>query len=138
MRSNNLRSAHRIWPGQRLKIPIRGAVASAPSGPSFNPVEGTHTVRRGESLYSIARRYNTTVAKLQQDNNLGSNLIKPGQKLQIRPGSRKDLRRYQVQPGDTLGAIAERHNVGLSVLLRANGLSSRSTIYPGQWLAIPD
>ena len=108
------------------------------AGPSFNPVEGTHTVRRGESLYLIASRYKTTVARLKQDNKLSSNLIKPGQKLVVAPGSRSNTRRYEVRRGDTLGKIADAHGVSLTSLLQTNGLSRRSTIYPGQVVAIPD
>ncbi len=135
MRSNNLRSANRIWPGQRLQVPVRGAPAAP--GPSFNPSEGTHTVRPGDSLYSIARTYSTTVEELKRINQLGSNTIYAGQKLKVRPGSRTDLRRYQVRSGDTLSGIADRHRVGLRALMQANGLGARSTIYPGQWLVIP-
>lgn len=140
MRSNNLRSAHRIYPGQRLDIPAGRAVASdshTVSAPRAEAPDGVHTVRRGESLYSIARHYSTTVARLKADNGLSSTTIYPGQKLKVAPGSRDDLRRYQVRRGDTLSEIATRNRVGLSALLRANGLSSRSTIYPGQWLVIP-
>jgi membrane-bound lytic murein transglycosylase D len=139
MRSNNLRSANRIYPGQRLQVPASGAVRSSrTAAPArVESPDGTHTVRRGESLYSIARRYSTTVARLKADNGLSSNTIFPGQNLKVAPGSRDDLRRYQVQRGDTLSEIADRNRVRLSSLLRANGLSSRSTIYPGQWLVIP-
>ncbi len=136
MRTNNLRSANRIWPGQRLRIPTRAGRAAA-AGPAYNPAEGTHTVRSGDSLYSIARRYSTTVDDLKRENGLSSNTILPGQKLKVHPGSRDDLRRYQVRRGDTLSDIATRHGVSLSALLRANGLGSRSTIFPGQWLVIP-
>jgi membrane-bound lytic murein transglycosylase D len=136
-RMNNLRSVHRIYPGQRLRVPVRGRVPVA-STPSFDAKEGTHTVHSGESLYTIARRYHTTVARLKGDNNLRSNTIHPGQRLQVRPGSREGTQRYQVRSGDTLGNIASSHGVSLSALLRANGLSRRSTIYPGQWLAIPN
>ncbi len=139
MRVNRIRSAHRIWPGQRLKIPTRtGRAAKISPAASFDAAEGTHTVRRGESLYSIASRYNSTVARLKQDNNLSSNLIKPGQKLVVRPGSRGNLRRYEVKKGDTLGKIATAHSVSLAALLRSNGMTSRSTIYPGQVVVIPD
>lgn len=137
MRSNRLRSAHRIYPGQRLRIPTRGGGRVAVSTGTYNAAEGTHTVNRGESLYSIARRYSTTVAELKAANGLSSDMIHPGMKVKIQPGSRADLRRYQVRRGDTLSNIADRHRVSLSSLLRANGLSSRSTIYPGQWLVIP-
>ena len=136
MRSNNLRSANRIWPGQRLKVPTSkgGTIASAAS---FNPVSGTHTVRRGDSLYSIARAYRTTVDRIRRDNNLKSNTIHPGKELKVAAGSRSDLKRYTVRKGDTPGGIASRHRVSLSALLRTNGLGTRSTIYPGQVLAIP-
>jgi membrane-bound lytic murein transglycosylase D len=135
MRTNNLRSANRIWPGQRLQVPVRGG--SVASAASFNPTSGEHTVRRGESLYSIARQYRTTVDRLKRDNNLSGTTIYPGQKLKVAPGSQSGLRRYVVRSGDTPSGIAKAHRVGLSALLRANGLSSRSTIYPGQVLAIP-
>ncbi len=135
MRSNNLRSAHRIWPGQRLQVPVQGAAAPPAAAASAT---GSHVVRRGDSLYSIARRYGTTVAQLKAVNGLGSELIHPGQELRIRPGSRDGLQKYRVNPGDTLSAIAASHRVRLSSLLRVNGLTSRSTIYPGQWLVIPD
>lgn len=138
MRSNNLRSANRIWPGQRLKVPTSGqGGGSVASKKSFNPASGTHTVRRGDSLYSIARAYSTTVDRIRRDNNLSSNTIHPGQKLKVSAGSRTDLKRYTVRKGDTPGAIASRHGVSLSALLQTNGLGSRSTIYPGQVLAIP-
>ncbi len=138
MRSNNLRSANRIWPGQRLKVPTsRGGGGSVASKASFNPTSGTHTVRRGDSLYSIARAYSTTVDRIRRDNNLSSNTIHPGKKLKVAAGSRSDLKRYTVKKGDTPGGIASRHGVSLSALLRTNGLGTRSTIYPGQVLAIP-
>ena len=140
MRSNNLRSAHRISPGQRLQIPGRGggtaAVATTAAAPTVS-AEGTHTVRTGDSLFSVARRYNTTVDRLRADNGLTSNTIYPGQTLRLHPGSRSDMRRYQVLRGDTLSSIADRHRVALSALLRVNGLTVDSTIHPGQWLVIP-
>jgi len=137
MRSNNLRSANRIWPGQRLKVPTSKGGGSVASTASFNPTSGTHTVRRGDSLYSIARAYSTTVDRIRRDNNLSSNTIHPGKKLKVAAGSRSDLKRYTVKKGDNPGAIASRHGVSLSALLRTNGLGKRSTIYPGQVLAIP-
>lgn len=137
MRSNRIRSRHRIWPGQRLRIPVRGYRPTQRRA-SAKLVDGVHTVRRGDSLYIIAKRYGTTVARLRRENNLSSDVLQPRQKLRVHPGSSSGLRQYQVRSGDTLGAIAEAHGVGLSALLRVNGLSSRSTIYPGQVLALPE
>ena len=134
MQANRLRSAHRIWPGQRLEVPVRGSVSTG----TYNPAKGTHTVRRGESLYSIARRYGTGVAELKRINGLSSNLIHPGQTLNVNAGSASGGEQYRVRRGDTLSQIADAHSVSLGILLRANGLSSRSTIYPGQTLVIPN
>jgi membrane-bound lytic murein transglycosylase D len=139
MRTNNLRSANRIREGQRLRIPVRGSGAVRRT--SRTAVDGIHTVRRGESLGGIARAYGTTVSRLKRDNKLSSDIIHPGQRLRVGPASSSKSssggKRYTVARGDTLGKIADRHGVGLSVLLRANGLSTRSTIYPGQELVIP-
>jgi membrane-bound lytic murein transglycosylase D len=140
MRVNRLRSANRIWPGQRLRIPVRGSGGVVRA--SRNAVDGVHTVRRGESLGSIASAYGTTVSRLKEDNGLSSDVIYPGQRLRVEsaadPPSHSADKTYTVRRGDTLAKIASRNGVTLSALLHANGLSLRSTIYPGQQLAIPD
>ncbi len=139
MQTNNLRSANRIREGQRLRIPVQGS--GAVQRTSRTAVNGVHTVRRGESLGGIARAYGTTVSQLKKDNTLNSDVIHPGQELRVGPassgGSGSGGKQYTVARGDTLGRIADRHGVGLTALLRANGLSTRSTIYPGQELVIP-
>ena len=138
MRTNNLRSANRIREGQRLRIPARGSGTVRRT--SRTAVNGVHSVRRGESLGGIARAYGTTVSRLKKDNKLTSDVIHPGQRLRVGPASSSGSggKRYTVARGDTLGRIADRHRVGLTALLRANGLSTRSTIYPGQELVIPN
>lgn len=140
MRANRLRSAHRIWPGQRLEIPVRGSapagpVAQTPRTPSRLPA-GEYTVAAGDTLFSIARRAGITADALKSANNLASDALQPGQKLTI-PGAAAVQRRYQVQPGDTLAGIAAAAKVSLDALLEVNGLSARTTIYPGQWLVLP-
>ena len=129
-----------------LKVPagshdrILATIGEVPEWKPPQEVYGTHVVRKGESLYVIARRYRTSVTQLKRINNLRSNLIRPGQKLRVR-GSVGGITvdgKYQVRQGDTLSRIAQAHGVGLSALLNANALSTRSTIYPGQWIAIPE
>lgn len=151
MRANRIRSAHRIWPGQRLEIPVRGAKpgAAAPPAP-VDPAATTYTVRAGDTLSSIARRHRTTVERLRQLNALTSDDLTPGQVLLLRgdaaapaasataPTTAAGGRdRYQVRSGDTPASIAAAHHVALAALLLANNLSARSTIFPGQWLVIP-
>jgi membrane-bound lytic murein transglycosylase D len=141
MLANNLRSANRIREGQRLRIPVSGS--GSVRRVSRTAVDGVHTVRRGETLGAIARAYGTTVSQIQRDNGLSSTTIYPGQDLRVGSESSGSSSNgggggtYRVRRGDTLGAIADRHGVGLSALLSANGLSRRSTIYPGQELVIP-
>ncbi len=105
-----------------------------------------HTVRRGESLYSIARRFGSTVSAIRQANHLRRSLIRPGQRLIVprglrHSGSRRSVRAtgptYVVRQGDTLWDIARSAGVSVHRLAAANGLSTRSTIRPGQRLTIP-
>ncbi len=67
---NGLRSANRIYVGQRLKISSKGS-------------RKTHVVRSGETLHSIARRYGTTVRALKSANKIRSHIIQPSQVLVI-------------------------------------------------------
>lgn len=69
--ANNLTS-NLLQIGQVLKIPLES------SG------ETTYTVKSGDSLYSIAKKYNTTVDKLKELNNLTSNLLNIGQILIVK------------------------------------------------------
>jgi membrane-bound lytic murein transglycosylase D len=51
--------------------------------PTKRHFTGWHEVRQGDSLYSIARKFNTTVAQLKQANKLHSNALRPGKRLLI-------------------------------------------------------
>jgi membrane-bound lytic murein transglycosylase D len=140
VRANNLRSRNRIYKGQRLKIPQRGApsrppVAVATSGEANSM---THSVRSGDSLWKLASRYGTTVDRIKRDNGLRGDRLYVGQKLKINTGIPSGSRTYAVRRGDTIGKIAKAHRVSLNAVLRANGLSRSSTIYPGQVLIIPN
>ncbi len=140
MDMNRLRSANRIWPGQQLQVPDGRPRATYASNPIPAGQEIQYTVRRGDSLWLLASRYGTTIDRIKRDNNLTRTMLKPGQSLRIRSASSAPSggSNYVVRRGDTLGRIAQRQGVSLSRLLAANGLSSRSTIYPGQRLSIPN
>jgi len=109
----------------------------APVRPTF-----TYIVRPGDTLYSIARRYNTTVVELVLLNNLSSaDDIRVGQPLQI-PGTAPTpeapvTQVYIVQAGDTLYSLARRYGVTVADLVAANHIANPDLIYVGQRLTIP-
>lgn len=90
-----------------------------------------HTVTQGDTLFLIAKRYGTQVNTLKSINQLNSDMLYPGQKLQVPDHT------YTVQPGDSLFFIGKRFNIPYQEIARANQLSSSATIYPGQVLRIP-
>ena len=143
-RANNLNSRYLIVAGQRLKIPRRGAPVHAARRPqkSGGSDATRHVVRRGDSLWNIARRYDTTTRRIQQLNGLTTTRLHIGQVLIIRSGrgqqtARADgTRRYRVRSGDSPFRIATIHNMSVERLLRINHLSPRSKIYPGQTLRV--
>ncbi len=110
-----------------------------------------HTVRRGESLSTIASRYGTSVRAIRRANGIRGSLIHPGQTLVVprkagvawsAPARRAAVRRtrggtYTVRRGDTLWDIAHSFGVSVDRLRAANGLSRRALIRPGQRLVIP-
>jgi LysM repeat protein len=99
--------------------------------------EGTHIVRKNETLGGIARRYGVTLAALQAANNIRNpNLLAVGKKLLIPAGVAREMT-YLVRPGDSLGAIAARYGVGLSTLAAHNKLARPDLIRVGQELTIP-
>ena len=57
--------------------------------------------------------------------------------LRVLPTARTDAEQYVVQPGDTLGSIAQTYGVGLEALMQANGLSDANLLEVGQTLVIP-
>jgi len=101
----------------------------------------TYTVRSGDTLSVIARRYNSSVADIKALNGLSSDLVRVGQVLVVSP--RENQRnvlpgssvKYTVRPGDTISQIAESHGMTTSEVMAANNLSS-STIGVGQVLAL--
>ena len=107
--------------------------------PGENTVNDTYTVQRGDSLWSIAKRFNVGVNELKQTNNLNTNLISVGQKLIIpgvAPSSQTNIN-YVVQKGDSLWSIANANNTTVDELANLNDLGV-TTIYVGQVLKIPN
>lgn len=133
---NGLRSRHRIYVGQTLKLPVRGGTALAAVAA---PADGVYRVRPGDNLAGIARRFGVGTRELASANRLRDpDHLAVGQALEI-PGtspSRPDV--YTVRRGDTLSRIARRFGVSQREIAALNGLSSRHQIRAGQRLRLPD
>lgn len=113
----------------------------------------TYKVRKGDSLYRIAKNFGTTVREIEEYNDIGSRkIIKPGQRILIprdavklaaspskREVSRSARLEHTVRRGDTLYAIARAYGVSVKDIVRWNKLESAQLIRAGQKLVIlPD
>ncbi|MCF7355671.1 N-acetylmuramoyl-L-alanine amidase [Vibrio sp. CK2-1] len=136
MKWNNLKSST-VFVGQELKVASPGATSSN-SGSTASRSSGnttvTHVVKSGDYLGKIAEQYSVSVSSIKQQNNLRSNTLKVGQKLQISVPVKTTI--YQVRSGDFLGKIADKYGVSISDIRKANNLRSDS-LAVGQKLTIP-
>lgn len=98
----------------------------------------TITVQPGDSLWALARRYDTTVADLIQLNGLSSDAIRPGQVLTV-PGEDEEpaaqVKTVVVRAGDTLYDIALANDLSVADLIAFNDLDG-TLIHPGQELRL--
>ena len=113
-----------------------------------------HKVRRGETLSTIARKYRTSVRAIQRENRMGrSTVVRTGQSLRIpgrgpvevdvaeaRPAARTKTGGsvvYRVRRGDTMTALARRHDTSVKAIAAANGFSTRRVLRTGEKIRIP-
>ena len=126
---NNL-STNNLSIGQVLLLP----------GTTEESTINTYTVKSGDTLYSIASKYNLTVNKLKELNNLSSNTLSIGQTLKIRENTSDivtdDYDYYTVKAGDTLYFLANKYNTTVDEIKSLNNLTS-NTLSVGQLLKIP-
>lgn len=134
-------------------IPAASVSTAIPA--AFKPLQPSapaeYTIARGDTITGIAGKFGLNTGDVLRLNNLQANtLIYPGQKIKLTgapaspaepapapaPAAPADAATYTVKPGDTLGAIAARHNVSLSDVLSWNNLNMRSIIHPGQKIKV--
>ena len=108
---------------------------------SYIPKEGgnTYTVKSGDSLWSIAKKYNVSVDELKKANNLTSNVLRINQVLFIPTKKEEESGNYivyTVKSGDTLYSIAKNYNIAVSDIIELNKLSN-NILNLGQRLLLP-
>jgi LysM repeat protein len=157
---NGLSTSSVIRPGQTLSLgtpakQTNSTVATTVSTQSVSSTaqataKGYYTVKAGDTLYGISRKFGMSLSQLISANGIStSTVIQPGQTLRVVGGeasstvvktntasTRTSSGNYIVQPGDTLYSIARRSGMSLSTLLSINGLSQSSIIFPGQSLTV--
>lgn len=106
-----------------------------------NIEENSYIVKKNDTLWSIAQKYNTTTQKLKEWNNLVDDNLKIGQALLVsNPDIKEDINIketiYTVEKGDSLWKIAQKYNISVKELIEKNNLTDL-TIQIGQKLLIP-
>ena len=124
---------------------------------TFLYADSTYIVKKGDTLYSISRAYQITVAELRACNNLSENdVLKIDMKLKIpsadirnaaalstnidpQPNSvnNSSTSYYTVEKGDTLYGISRKYGIKVAELIALNDLNNDSTIKPGQKIKVP-
>ncbi len=127
---DNLKSINNITTdslaiGQIIKLPSTSSTAS-----------DTYIVKKGDSLYSIARTYNTSVDKLKEINNLTSNALAIGQVLKLPSSNASENLVYTVKKGDSLYSIAREYGTTVDAIKKLNNITS-NTLSIGQKLLLP-
>ena len=132
---NGISNPNLIYPGQVLRI----TTTVQSTGESCEMGCVIYTVKRGDNLWNLSRKYGTTVQSIAQLNHIQNpNLIYPGQRLRIpvnmdlNTSTMIQNSSYTVKRGDTLWGISRRYGVTVRYLANKNGIRNPNLIYPGQ------
>ncbi len=168
LEANNLSRRSTIYAGKEIIVPVpldskrRGE--SRPKYTDYEARNSVYSVRRGDTMWDIARAFGTTVDALRRINYIqrGSRIY-VGQKLKIPSSARRSpgksgdksssayaattpsnqkssgsVKNYKVRAGDTIWDIARKYGTTTAKVRSLNGLGRSSRIYPGQILKISD
>jgi N-acetylmuramoyl-L-alanine amidase len=116
--------------GQQLFVP-RISIDIPETSPTV------HIVQSGDTLYSIANRFNTTVTNLRNWNNLTNDILNIGQRLIVSQNNGINYTIYTVVAGDNLWSIANRFNTTVDAIKQLNNLTN-NILSIGQQLKIPN
>ena len=138
---NNMRSSS-IRVGKTLLIPLPQQYAhtfnqDAKETSIYNGPKFEHTVASGESLWTIARYYNTDTKTLCNWNNIGVRTpLRKGQKLEIRSNQYGQQQTYTLKKGESLWTVAKKFGVTTSDLSGWNKIKRSKTLQPGMTLTV--
>jgi membrane-bound lytic murein transglycosylase D len=146
MAENGIRKNHALRVGAKVSVPAGAERSSARIVPTSlkktkeEKKTVNYVVKKGDTLWQIAGRFNTTVKEIQTLNRLSNQQLYSGQILLI-PGTGEkseagQTKIYTVQGGDSPYRIAKKHEMDLSDFLELNKLTPESTIFPGQTLGV--
>ena len=144
LRRRNDISGSRIHVGDVLKIPQHKYSQQNKDRSSRQRKKSrsnlvNHYVKQGDSLWNLARKYDTTTKNIVRMNHLSSTKLKIGQKLKIPVNTKRNVRghhQYRVKKGDSPFQIAMKHNMTLADFLRLNRMNPGSKIFPGQMVYV--
>jgi len=145
--ANNLGKATKLTAGRKLRISDasddQGApkTATRPAKPEKAKTVQKYTVQRGDNLFAIAEKFNTTTKNIMAANKLTGTALTVGQNLTIASGKqisppKETVTRYKVKNGDSPLSIAKKYKIPVDRLLALNHLSKKSKIFPGQNLIV--
>jgi len=128
--------------GWKIKVPAKTGSVQAKGTKGSAPVVAKeekpvkYVVRKGDSIWQIAGRHNTTVKEIQAFNRLKGSSLHTGQVLLIPPSQAAcavaQAKNYTVKGGETPFMIARKHEMEIRDFLKINNLTPHSTIFPGQ------
>ena len=119
---NNL-SNDDLFIGQVLKIPESTSIITPNEDVIINE-DNMYVVDKGDTLYSISKKFNTTVNDIKTANNLVSDILSIGTKLLIPGTSLEDIIIHKVVSGDSLWSLAKKYNTTVEDIKLLNNLAS--------------
>ncbi len=146
-------SSNRLKIGSRLVIPAKVSSEKAVDRHAISKASGIkyHKVKKGESLYTIARQYGLSVDELKEINGLKDSNLRIGQRLSlaasashsiivkssgtVKPSGEDHKTIYAVKKGDSIYAIAKRYGINQKEIRRTNRLKD-NRLKPGQRLVL--
>ncbi|MBN1474083.1 MAG: N-acetylmuramoyl-L-alanine amidase [Syntrophaceae bacterium] len=132
LKLNDMKLTDKIYAGRKIIVPAKDTK-------NLSYKKSIHyTVKKGDTLSSIAKNYNTSVAVLLKLNNFElQERIYVGQKVLVPSEKTGNIKKYKVKKGDTLYSLAKNSSVTIDELCEINNINREDTLYLGQNLNLP-